>query len=78
MDCIPLKSNITERCETRQLPVPQLCALFNSLKELKVQKELTLGKLMTVEFGLIQYLDLDNAYMKFHVKQNIRIIMLQV
>lgn len=44
----------------------------------KVQKELTLGKLMTVEFGLIQYLDLDNAYMKFHVKQNTRIIMLQV
>lgn len=44
----------------------------------KVQKELTLGKLMTVEFGLIQYLDLDNAYMKFHVKQNKRIIMLQV
>lgn len=39
---------------------------------------MTLGKLMTVEFGLIQYLDLDNAYMKFHVKQNIRIIMLQV
>lgn len=60
-----------------QLPVPQLCALFNSFKR-KVQKELTLGKLMTVEFGLIQYLDLDNAYMKFHVKQNIRIIMLQV